>query len=111
MIFNLIKNVSIIFFLVIIISDCVFSQDGSRDTVGVKGDNWFAYPYAFYTPETSLAFGAGGIFSFSLSEKLKSKPSSITGSGYYTINNQYDITLQSEIYFAEDKYKLWSKFN
>ena len=23
-----------------------------------------AYPYAYYTPETSLAFGAGGIFIF-----------------------------------------------
>ena len=58
-----------------------------------------------------MAVGAGGIYSFSLSKNLNSKPSSITGSGYYTINDQYDITLVSEIYLSEDKYKLWSKFN
>jgi outer membrane protein assembly factor BamA len=89
------------------------AQDDSEDpdTVGVGGVNWFAYPFAFYSPETSLAFGAGGIISFKLSDKFGSKPSSITASGYYTINNQYDLTIQPEVYFAEDKIKVWSKFN
>lgn len=32
------------------------------DTVGVGGVDWFAYPYIFYSPETSLAFGGGGIY-------------------------------------------------
>jgi hypothetical protein len=89
------------------------AQEDSEDpdTVGVGGVNWFAYPFAFYSPETSLAFGAGGIISFKLTDKFNSKPSSITASGYYSINNQYDITIQPEVYFAGDKYKLWSKFN
>jgi outer membrane protein assembly factor BamA len=89
------------------------AQEDSEDpdTVGVGGVNWFAYPFAFYSPETSLAFGAGGILSFKLSDRFGSKPSSITASGYYTINNQYNITIQPEIYLAEDKYKVWSKFN
>jgi len=99
-----------IFILLIILalSQKLFSQD-KPDTVGVGGINWFAYPYAFYTPETSLAFGAGGILSFNLAEKTK--PSSVTASGFYSINNQFDITIEPEIYFAKDDYKLRAKLN
>ena len=39
------------------------AQD-TPDTAGIGGVNWFAYPYAFYTPETNLAFGAAGILYF-----------------------------------------------
>lgn len=94
-------------------SDVLKAQEDSNepDTVGVGGINWFAYPYVFFTPETNWAFGAGGVISLKLSDKFKSKPSSITASGYYTINNQYDITIQPEMYFLEDKIKIWSKFN
>ena len=89
----------------------IIAQEELPDTIGVGGFNWFAYPFIFYSPETNLAFGAGGVISFTLSEKLKSKPSSITASGYYSINNQYDVTIQPEVYVAEDKLKIWSKFN
>ena len=68
------KKIFVIFFILLINSVHVFSQDEPSDTVGVKGENWFAYPYAFYSPETSLAVGAGGIYSFSLSKNLNSKP-------------------------------------
>ncbi|MCW8804453.1 MAG: outer membrane protein assembly factor [Ignavibacteriaceae bacterium] len=113
------RRLSIVLFLIISIQFLIFSQtehpDSSvteiPDTVGVGGVDWFAYPFMFYSPETSLAFGAGGIISFTLSEKLHSKPSNITASGYYTINNQYDLTIQPEVYLLEDKLKLWSKFN
>ena len=97
--------------LILIISFNFWAQEEKSDTVGIGGLNWFAYPYMFYSPETNLAFGAGGIISISFSENLNSKPSSLTGSGYYTINNQYDFTAISELYFFDDKYKLWAKFN
>ena len=97
--------------LILVIQFQIFAQQELPDTVGVGGLNWFAYPIIFYSPETNLAFGAGGVISFTLSEKLKSKPSSMTASGYYSINNQYDITIQPEVYVAEDKLKIWSKFN
>jgi hypothetical protein len=97
--------------LLIIITVELFPQDADKDSVNVSSISWFAYPFAFYSPETSLAFGAGGIISFKLSDKFSSKPSSITASGYYSINNQYDITIQPEVYFDQDKYKVWSKFN
>ncbi len=110
---NLIRNIFKTLFLILLLTQLAYTQEEEElpDTVGVGGFNWFAYPYAFYTPETSLAFGVGGIISFKLSNKFKSKPSSTTVSGYYTINKQYDLTLQPEVYLLEDKLKLWSKFN
>jgi hypothetical protein len=98
-------------FLLFCSTDKINAQDEEPDTVGIGGFNWFAYPFVFFSPETNWAFGAGGVISFKLSDKFKSKPSSVTTSGYYTVNNQYNITIQPELYFAEDKWKLWSKFN
>jgi len=88
-----------------------FTQTEKPDTVGVGGIDWFAYPYAFYSPETSLAFGAGGIVYFKLSKSPNAKSSSVTPSFYYTINGQYDITIIPEVYLFEDKFKIWSKIN
>ena len=112
------KNCAIVL-LVIIIAPLVFSQTEKPDTlviekpdtVGVGGADWFAYPYIFYSPETNLAFGGGGIVYFKLSDQTDAKSSSITPSFYYTVNGQYDITIIPELYLFEDKLKIWSKFN
>jgi hypothetical protein len=83
--------------LIIIISACnILTAQDSKDTTEEKV-SYFVYPYAFYSPETSLAFGAGGILSFHLSDELNTKPSNITASGYYTINNQYNINLETDL--------------
>lgn len=97
--------------LLILFCTNLLAQSEDSDSANVESFTWFAYPFAFYSPETSLAFGAGGIISFKLSDKFSSKPSSVTASGYYSINNQYDLTIQPEVYLFEDKYKIWSKFN
>ena len=81
------------------------------DTVAVRGVDWLAYPYIFYSPETSLAFGGGGIVYFKLYDNPKAKSSSITPSFYYTVNGQYDITIIPELFLLEDNLKIWSKFN
>ena len=57
------------------------------------------YPYAFYTPETQLAFGLGGMIYFRTALQPAQKPSKITIGGYYTTNNQYLISLKPRIYF------------
>jgi|GEM_PF-162741 len=57
------------------------------------------YPYAFYTPETELAFGLGGMVYFRTALSASQKPSKITVSGYYTTNNQYLLSLKPKIYF------------
>ncbi|MFN3939109.1 MAG: BamA/TamA family outer membrane protein [Chitinophagales bacterium] len=62
------------------------------------------YPYVYYTPETSLAFGVGGIYTFYTSPSLNLSPSSITIGGYYTINNQYKVTLKPIVYAKDDAF-------
>ena len=74
------------------------------DTAGIGGVNWFAYPYAFYTPETDLAFGAAGILYFRTERDRLLNPSQVLLSGYYTINNQYDVTLGPQFYFSKNRY-------
>ncbi|MEJ2194729.1 MAG: BamA/TamA family outer membrane protein [Ignavibacteriaceae bacterium] len=106
------RSLIVICCLIFAVQFQIFSQEEiSPDTTGVRGVNWFAYPFIFYTPETDWAFGAGGILYFKLSDQLKSKPSSVTASGYYTVNNQFDISVLPEIYLNQDKYLLSTKFN
>ncbi len=113
------RRLSIVLFLIISIQFLIFSQtenpDSSvteiPDTVGVGGVDWFAYPYIFYSPETSLAFGGGGIVYFKLAERQNAKSSSITPSFYYTVNGQYDITIIPEFFLMDDKLRIWSKIN
>jgi outer membrane protein assembly factor BamA len=108
----MIKYLSIISGLLILYQISLFSQDENvPDTVGVGGIDWFAYPYIFYSPETSLAFGGGGIVYFKLSDRLNAKSSSITPSFYYTVNGQYDITVIPELFLFNDNFKIWSKIN
>ena len=40
------------------------SSASENDTTNQRGLTFNGYPYAYYTPETQLAFGAGGIFIF-----------------------------------------------
>ena len=62
-----------------------------------------AYPYAYYTPETELAFGAGGITTFYTNrEDAILRPSKITASGYYSTKKQYKFSLSPQLYFARN---------
>jgi len=64
-----------------------------------------AYPYAYYTPETELAFGAGGILTFYTSQiDPDLRPSKISLSGYYSTRGQYKITQTTHLYFDENRY-------
>ena len=113
------KIINITTLLLILTVQLTFSQSGKSDstivdkpdTVAVRGVDWLAYPYIFYSPETSLAFGGGGIVYFKLYDNPKAKSSSITPSFYYTVNGQYDITVIPELFLLEDKLKIWSKLN
>jgi len=60
------------------------------------------FPYLFYTPETELAFGVGGIITFYTSEYALLRPSKITLSGYYSTKSQYKITLSPQVYLARN---------
>jgi len=102
-------TVYVIISLLILNPGITYAQES--DTSDTKGISWFPIPFAFYTPETKLAFGAMVIASTKLSESMNSRPSSVTASVYYTLNNQYDLSLSPEIYFNNDKYLIASELN
>lgn len=65
-----------------------------------KRTSFNAYPFVFYTPESKLAFGGGGVFIFYTGEDKELKPSKIGFGGNYTTNNQYKLSISPNIYMA-----------
>ena len=63
------KKLHLIALFILITFSSIFSQTEKSDstiarkpdTLAIRGVDWLAYPYIFYSPETSLAFGGGGI--------------------------------------------------
>jgi outer membrane protein assembly factor BamA len=76
------------------------SNDTTKNT---KRSSFNAYPYAFYSPESKLAFGAGGIYIFYGGQEKDLKPSKIGFGGYYSTNKQYNISINPNLYFFENK--------
>ena len=108
--FRTMKNILILSSLIFILPSLSAQQGVHVDTIGISnitfGDtattrsfDYFAYPYAYYTPETQFAFGAGGMLYFRSSTKEFVRPSKIKLSAYYTTNNQYSFDLTPAIYF------------
>jgi outer membrane protein assembly factor BamA len=58
----------------------------------------------YYTPETELAFGVGGIMTFYTAKELGLRPSKILLSGYYATTGQYKISLAPQLYFFQNRY-------
>ncbi|NOX66282.1 MAG: BamA/TamA family outer membrane protein [Chlorobi bacterium] len=87
------------------------NAQSDSDTTGTSGITFFGYPYLFYTPETNLAFGAGGMMYFRTAKQSDLNLSNILLSGYYTINNQYNLTLSPELYFAHNRYIVRGEFS
>lgn len=63
----------------------------------------FGYPYVFYSPETDLAFGIGGILSFRAGADTALRPSKVLLSAYYTANRQYKVTASHDLFAAANR--------
>lgn len=62
-------------------------------------------PYAYYSPETNVAFGGGGIYSFRTRGSLPGgRPSSVKVAATYTLRNQVILALQPELYLRKERY-------
>jgi len=61
-----------------------------------------AYPCAFYTPETQLAFGGGGIFTFFTKKDFQLNPSKIVLSGFYSTVKTYELYAYSNLFYARN---------
>jgi outer membrane protein assembly factor BamA len=77
-------------------------QSPASDSTSTSGLSLSAYPYAYYTPETELAFGAGGILIFYTARDAIIRPSKVGLSGYYSTNQQYKISASPELYFLRN---------
>ena len=76
----------------------------SNDTLDSKKKSSFnAYPYAFYTPESKFAVGAGGIYIFFLGKEKDLRPSKIGFGGYYSSNKQYKLSVSPSLYLFDNK--------
>ncbi len=82
-----------------------------------KGRNTvLVIPIAYYTPETSLAGGIGGLLAFRPSgTAMTSRPSSILFSAVYTLKEQFTLQAKPEIYLDGEAWVVtgnleWSRF-
>ena len=69
------------------------------------GSTLKAYPYIYYTPETDVAFGAGGTLTWRDSRRgPDQRPNSLLAGITYTTRNQLTISLDPEYRTPDDKW-------
>jgi outer membrane protein assembly factor BamA len=82
------------------------SEQAEKNKIGLT-----ALPILYYTPETKLAFGAGGLLTFRPGLIWKeSRPSTLFFAGVYTQMKQYTLQLKPEIYLSNDSIFLTGNF-
>ncbi|UCG89239.1 MAG: BamA/TamA family outer membrane protein [Gemmatimonadota bacterium] len=84
------------------------AQDSTQPAVEIiagRGTKLAAYPYAFYSPETELAFGAGGVLTFySSKQQADLRPSKVSLSGYYSTRKQYKFSQTTQLYLDRNRW-------
>ncbi|MEJ2544154.1 MAG: hypothetical protein P8Y99_08800, partial [Calditrichaceae bacterium] len=81
------------------------NDDENRNDTVKKRNSLIALPYAFYSPETKIAFGVGSIYSFRpIEADLSVKPSNIKMAATYTQRQQIILSFIPEIYFRDHNY-------
>ena len=66
-----------------------------------------AIPFIYYTPETKLAFGGGGVLNFRAGRnKEQTRASSIWAFGAYNLAKQFQVAVKPEIYFERNRFFL-----
>lgn len=93
------KSNWLLLLLVIVLPIALFAQAKQDTVVTAKSFGIAGYPIVFYTPETSLAAGLGGMIYFRMSEKKIIRPSKVIVSAWYTVNDQYFMKIAPQIYF------------
>jgi outer membrane protein assembly factor BamA len=64
-------------------------------------------PFVYYSPETKLAFGVGGVLNFRAGKKKEvSRTSSVWAYASYTLAKQYSVLLKPEIYLKNNSLSL-----
>ncbi len=69
-----------------------------------KKEDLIAFPFLSYAPETSLEFGFAGAYTFYTHLDSITRGSSQTAKISYTLNHQYSIELNPDIWTSNNKY-------
>jgi len=97
-------------FLVIgifIFSPEIFGQESKKDNDRQKTRGLLWLPVIFYTPETGLALGVGGMYYFRPSgTRLTTRPSNIGVFLVYTLKKQFMVDIAPDLYLKNEKYRL-----
>jgi outer membrane protein assembly factor BamA len=79
------------------------AQDASGETEDPYKSKISGLPFVYYSPETKLAFGVGGVFNFRAGRaKEKTRTSSVWAYATYTRAKQYSLLLKPEIYLKNN---------
>jgi len=86
-------------------------QDTAQKNLEEKSTKLIILPIFYYTPETKLTGGVGGIITFRSGESgVKSRPSSFYFAAIYTQLKQFQLELIPEIYLQNEEYFVAGKF-
>lgn len=68
-------------------------------------------PFIYYTPETKLAFGGGGVFNFRTGKKKETaRTSSVWAFASYNLARQFEVMIRPEIYLGGNDLYLFGDF-
>ena len=70
--------------------------------------SWYALPLMYYTPETSVGGGfSAGYFFGNDPARISSVKSDLSA----TLNGEYEVSFDAELYLDEGRYRLWTQAN
>ena len=75
----------------------------STDLLNSQSMRISVFPYAYYSPEIQLAFGAGGIITFFTAGDSLLRPSKLSVSAYYSTSKQYSVGFSPQLYFLQNQ--------
>jgi outer membrane protein assembly factor BamA len=91
-----------VLFLLLVFPSAIPAQE-SADSSDYFDASLDAYPFVYYTPETELAIGAGGVLTFYSTRDPLLNPSSITLSGFYSTIRTYELSGVTNLYFRQNQ--------
>lgn len=97
--------------LISICSSLVLGEDSAKNEIEEKKGKMIVLPVIFYSPETKMAGGIGGIYSLGTSDKARSRLSSIRMGMIYTQKKQVMIEFGPDIYLGNGQYHLIGRIN
>ena len=94
--------------VVFLLSTNILPAQEQSDSIAAR-KSLFIIPNASYQQETDWAFGVSGGYYFKSTDL--DRISSISGSAYYTLLNQFSFNVTPKVFFKDGKYYLYSNLN